>query len=305
MDKNLEKNISKRNINVDIGDIRFNVLLDKEQYMQRLPWKKFAHMHSDYEIHFVLEGQTYLEIDGKEGLLRIGLEQDDVCIIYPENYHNPLSIGNKVAYTAVLGFSFERNPDAEKDEGFYKLFCNALNENEYCTRFNAFEFRELFKNIYENDCALPQSLQMYSLKARLTLFFLALFNGLKVGAHKPGNESADDMTGNVLRRYKIERFLTENAHTDITFTELAGFLHLSERQTNRILKEEFNLPFSKILTQMRLEKAKELLRNTDLPVKQVAEESGYESLVGFSQAMKKNAGISPTVYRILNRVSRL
>jgi len=48
---------------------------------------------------------------------------------------------------------------------------------------------------------------------------------------------------------------------------------------------------------VRMEKARDLLRETDLKVKEVAYSVGYTSLLGFSEMYKRHFGISPSFDR--------
>ena len=54
-------------------------------------------------------------------------------------------------------------------------------------------------------------------------------------------------------------------------------------------------------TNVRLEKAKELLKNTDAKTYEIAEKTGFSEPNYFSFIFKKNLGISPSQYRAKNR----
>ena len=51
------------------------------------------------------------------------------------------------------------------------------------------------------------------------------------------------------------------------------------------------------LTRLRVQRAKELLRDTKLPLYEVASRVGYESDLAFTKTFKKHAGVTPTRYR--------
>ena len=55
------------------------------------------------------------------------------------------------------------------------------------------------------------------------------------------------------------------------------------------------------LTNVRLEKAKELLKNTDAKTYEIAEKVGFSEPNYFSFIFKKNIGLSPSQYRAKNR----
>ena len=52
------------------------------------------------------------------------------------------------------------------------------------------------------------------------------------------------------------------------------------------------------LTQVRLEKAKDLLTNIDVKIKQVAHETGFSDPNYFCRSFKKKTGFNPTNWRV-------
>ena len=51
------------------------------------------------------------------------------------------------------------------------------------------------------------------------------------------------------------------------------------------------------LTALRMQRARELLRNTRLPVYEIASRTGYESDLAFTRTFKKHAGLTPKQFR--------
>ena len=58
----------------------------------------------------------------------------------------------------------------------------------------------------------------------------------------------------------------------------------------------------KYLTGLRMNRAEELLRSTDWPVKRISEECGFNDPFYFIKAFKKFAGQTPSTYRKEARV---
>ena len=54
---------------------------------------------------------------------------------------------------------------------------------------------------------------------------------------------------------------------------------------------------SNYIALLRIQKAKEMLSNTELPIKEVAAACGFEDAYYFSNFFKKQFGISPTSFR--------
>ena len=78
---------------------------------------------------------------------------------------------------------------------------------------------------------------------------------------------------------------------------LARHAHLSPAHFARRFKAAFGeTPHQYVLTR-RVERAQELLRNTDLTVSDVCLEVGFQSLGSFCSAFHRVAGMTPTAYR--------
>ena len=66
-----------------------------------------------------------------------------------------------------------------------------------------------------------------------------------------------------------------------------------------VFKQETGMNFSEYLTEVRIDAAKELLRNTRMSIRAVAEQVGYKDEKHFSKSFKKTVGVSPKDYRKL------
>ena len=62
-------------------------------------------------------------------------------------------------------------------------------------------------------------------------------------------------------------------------------------------KELVSQPMFEYLTMLRVQRAKELLQETKLPLYEVASRVGYESDLAFTKTFKKHTGTTPTRYR--------
>ena len=74
-------------------------------------------------------------------------------------------------------------------------------------------------------------------------------------------------------------------------------LYISPSYLSRLLKRYLGKTFVDVLTELRIEKAKILLENSDLKTYEVAEAIGIGDPHYFSTIFKKTTGITPSVYR--------
>ncbi|XID93504.1 helix-turn-helix domain-containing protein [Paenibacillaceae bacterium WGS1546] len=84
---------------------------------------------------------------------------------------------------------------------------------------------------------------------------------------------------------------------DLTLQHVADELDISVSQLSRLFKEETGRTFSESLIQYRMQKAAELLENTDMSIKDIADKMRYTNVQNFSRIFKQVVGLPPGEYR--------
>ena len=87
--------------------------------------------------------------------------------------------------------------------------------------------------------------------------------------------------------FLIREFFSKHYHEDLHLSALADVLHLSQRQTERLVIQTTGHTFREELAAVRINVAKHLLKTTDLSLDEVSRYVGYHSYAGFWKAMKK------------------
>ncbi|WP_211184593.1 helix-turn-helix domain-containing protein [Paenibacillus lemnae] len=84
---------------------------------------------------------------------------------------------------------------------------------------------------------------------------------------------------------------------NITLEECAARLHYNNFYLSSVFKKETNMSFSEYLTQYRLNMSKKWLRETDMPVKDIAEKLTYNNSQNFIRSFRKLEGMTPGQFR--------
>ncbi|MCC6460861.1 MAG: helix-turn-helix domain-containing protein [Saprospiraceae bacterium] len=96
---------------------------------------------------------------------------------------------------------------------------------------------------------------------------------------------------------KLAELLEANLEeTDFTVHKMCALLHLSHMQFIRKIKQLTGKKPIDLLKSFRLKRAKDLLRQNNLTVAEIAYKVGYDMPNSFSRAFKKEFGISPTEF---------
>lgn len=92
---------------------------------------------------------------------------------------------------------------------------------------------------------------------------------------------------------KAIAYIRLNYHTDINVHSVACHVGLSERYLRVLFAQHLNLSPLDYLNQIRINKAVELLRNTEMSIKEICFQCGFQSPQYFSRVFKQQMGVSP------------
>ncbi len=87
--------------------------------------------------------------------------------------------------------------------------------------------------------------------------------------------------------------------SDLTLELVAENLHVSTVYLSKMIKQELGQSYVQIVANMRIRRAKELLKDSDLNIRDIAEKVGFDSQHYFSTAFKKKEGVSPKQYKMI------
>jgi len=96
---------------------------------------------------------------------------------------------------------------------------------------------------------------------------------------------------------KAVEYLHEHYHEQVTLNEVAEHAFVSTYYISRMFKKEMGKNFVDYLNELRIEKAKELLKDVQFKTYEVAEKVGIPDAHYFSRLFKKYVGVTPTEYR--------
>ena len=94
-------------------------------------------------------------------------------------------------------------------------------------------------------------------------------------------------------------YLNGNYMNNITLTDMAEIVHLNANYFSEIFHKEKGITFKEYLTQIRMERAKELLKRSNYRQSEIAAMVGYNDTKHFSKIFRKYVGITTTEYRKL------
>ena len=247
------------------------------------------HWHDEFEIIYVKSGFLTVSISGENYIGKPG----DAFVVSPGNLHFMGSQTGNVDYFTFLFplkyISF-RTDDILDDKLLEPLNSGHLiisPEIEDTVK----EQCEQLVEIYGAKKEESQSKITAQIKTKIILlqFILELW--------KKGFIVENDTSGRNTVEKEMVSYIQQNFTGKILLKEFGEQFHLSEKYISRYFKEHFHITISQYVTYLRLEHAKQLLQDTDIPVTEVAMQSGYQNVSYFIRSFKKTYGMSPLKYR--------
>lgn len=227
------------------------------------------HFHEYYEIEIITEGAGVMTLNGVD----IPFEKGMVFFILPNDFHKFTFSGGCKIYNIsfcedILFTQSSLKWCIEKTDNFLTVSKQQLNSiTKLCDiimeldEINEKSKRYLFKSVLE---LFPK---MYSIEAVSNYFNIAV------------------------------AFIESHFKENISSFDVANECRINEDYLNRIFKKEIAITATEYIRKKRLHYSSLLLDSTDLPIAEIAFNSGFQSIQTFNRLYKEYYGVSPTHYR--------
>lgn len=242
-------------------------------------WFNIQHSHDFCEILYVAGGAGEAILQGKKFRLAPG----DLVVVNPGTLHEERSDAKaplRLIFLAIRDFAVPGLPAGCLSQEKYRV----LSCGEYRYKMDIY-LRELLQET-SSQIEFYQEISQGLVSALLVLV-------MRLIRINPEDEAALSQ-----ECQKIKEYLDQNFTSPITLDSLSDTVYISKHYLSHLFKEQTGVSPIKYLTSKRMEKACELLSETELPVSEVSKAVGYENPLYFSQVFKRIYGISPVKYRM-------
>lgn len=97
--------------------------------------------------------------------------------------------------------------------------------------------------------------------------------------------------------YQAKVYIIDNLSESITIKDIADQLHISERHLSRLFNQELGQPFTTYIRKERIRKAGILLSDSNIPIKDIALQTGFSSIHYFTNVFSKEMDMPPGKFR--------
>lgn len=235
-----------------------------------------------YSMHFVYDGEVMLEHGGIRKTLRKG----DIFCLYPEQTYTYREIPGtgtlRMCWLAIDGDEAERLLELA---GFRQ-------EAPYVEQAIDRGIRETLDSILRliRSTESPAPAPSVSLELRSLLY--KLFSMLADDAGHPRGAEPHDWIRECMAYMEL------HATEGISVQQVAALAGVSRTYFSTVFTKQVGVSPVGYMIKIRMEKAKRLLRDTPLPITEIALTLGYPNLYSFTRAFKHYCSVPPGIYRI-------
>lgn len=257
-------------------------------------WSMEPNRHDSFEMVYIKKGLAIFEINGEP--VQVG--PNDIIIIKPEQYHKFIVQSESGCEFIVLNFKFvSRNKDEvsrvslhdflnfveNRETGAY-ITLKVSQKNEIITLLNRILREQQNKEIESEFLS--------------NLLVLELFVLLSRALKTEWENSIRDKSTKLRELISISvNYIKNNFERDISLEDIARYVFLSPGYFIRAFREETGTSPINYLLKIRVERAMELLADTDDRIIDIALAVGFSSQQRFTEMFKKHTGMTPTQYR--------
>lgn len=258
-----------------------------------------AHKHNYIEFNYVYKGKLTEIIHNK----KITLEKGEIIFLNKDIIHSiEKSSNDDIIINFIIKpefFDFILNL-SESDNIIFSfllksIYLNKNNKGEYLYFKVSDEkgiqeiLEKIIIEIYE-----PNIMSSTTIKLLVGLLIVELIK-------KPNNIEvySEDNYDNLIM-IEVLKYIDKN-YTNATLFEIAKTLKQPHYKISKLVKKQTNMTFKELLQEKRLNKAKQLLNETDISVVEIISLVGYENLTYFYKIFKEKYGYTPKNYKSIEK----
>ncbi len=242
------------------------------------------HIHSQLEIMQVVRGAMDITVDEQTTRLHKG----DLVVIFPHHPHTfemlaePENSGQTVTVLVI-------NPHLAGDYA-EQIFSMAPKKPFVRAEDITRDMREAIDQLlYYSQLTNPERYHPTIAKSYTQLLLTWLWPLLEL--EPAANANLHSAT------YRAIQYMQQHFQEPLSLEGVAAALNISKRQLSRLFSETVHIGFHEYLLDLRTEHAKNMLRDTQLPITDIAYQSGFESQRTFNRAFQDFYGMTPRDYR--------
>lgn len=237
--------------------------------------------HNFFELTYVDTGELYTEVDGE----LFHLKEKELILYGPGQFHNQYTdADSSVSYVTIL-FHMD-NLAANAEETWYAPLIGRV------FPYTKKTYTLMKAMVQESASGLPymDSLML----CLLTEIIIRLLQGEYTASANPASVARQNYQDELFD--KVLAYVESKLYEPLTIAEICQQFSLSRSSLQLLFKNAVNQSPKKYISDMKLEKSCQMLRENKYTVSEIASKLGYSSIHYFSNAFNQKYHISPSEY---------
>ena len=245
------------------------------------------HWHKEYEMIGILKGSINIRVESDS----ITLTKGDIFLVNYRAIHAIRCMEDEPNLCMILQMSPELFTDADSQGGSTRFYLDSTQKDEEPECGFGFFFRKLAALVDETLTEDRHS--SFRVRAQVCAIIADLFDFVlyDVCYKDEVSQSQQELAADVIAF--MEQYLEEEKVVEMTCKEF-GF---SRKSLDRHLKTAVGVTGKEILDDLRVEKAKKLLKNTDKNINYILDVCGFGSEKTFYRIFRSETGLTPSEFR--------
>ncbi|HHV60284.1 MAG TPA: AraC family transcriptional regulator [Clostridiaceae bacterium] len=276
----MESNLA--NLSINEFEINYNKALEKVN----MP---MYHYHDTFEIYYLLSGERFYFIKDRTYHVMKG----DLVFINIGDLHKTTSTPKPAHARLVINFkeSFIHPLADCSSTNILDVFKREIN----LIRLGAMEQNEVEQILHKIHSEYKNSEQFSMLNIKSLLLQLLIFmNRYKNPLTESNIRHPSAIHGKI---YEVVQFINQNYSDRLKLENLAKKFYFSPFYLCKMFKQVTGFSFTEYLNSVRIKESQKLLRETSLPISEIACKVGYDNLTHYGRVFKEISGTTPTGYR--------
>lgn len=281
--------MNHQEIELLLGNAKCNMIMSEHS---SLPSSSRFHVHPSFELFFVWKGEV--QIKTENGTYNIGERQ--AALIAPTCYHQTFTAYGTEKFDVRFSLLRTKHNGSEDVHGALTRAFSGIEVYPVSDAKEIGDEMATLRGICTKECFCREE----RLRAELTKLVLSLYDIMCLQTNE--THKTNILSESVINyRNEVDILINKNYAKDIDLEFLSKALYLSPKRVSVLIKSLYGKSFREVRTEMRIHVAKQLLKESELPVSQIAAEVGYSTLRGFLIAFERMAGCTPSEYRNLHK----
>lgn len=249
-----------------------------------------THHHNAMEIIICMENQYTAIVNNKTYILNAG----DILIIPPHMLHKLMCNSYGVRFIFLVNVEFlDYFQDFKILNPIFMepYLCNAALRPDIYQQVYAF-FMQMIDIYFSNNIFWETSIYSLLLQTMITLGREHFYKN----SENTNHFSADKQREHYEKFVNLLNFIDANYAEELTLEQAADYIGFSKYHFSRLFKQHTNTTFYDYLCRKRIQAAQSML-TSDIPITDIAFQTGFNNLTTFCRCFKKCTNCSPTEYR--------